>query len=502
MSVVVTLVILITFFPVLVWKTFETAGYSGWKSVIPYFNYYIWLKIINKPMWWYLFLLTPFINAFMVMLIIVETLKCYKIYGLGDQALSVIFPYLYLPWLGIKREGDYVQPDQRVPKKKTATREWIDAIIFAVIAASIIRMFMFEAYTIPTSSMEKSLLVGDYLFVSKLSYGPKVPNTPIAFPFVHHTLPLTQFTKSYVEWVKLPYYRFPGLTTIKNNDVVVFNYPDGDTVALKVQNQSYYDLVRRYSRQRVWGDKESFGDIVARPVDKRENYIKRCIGIPGDKLEIKDQVVYINDKPTILPVQSQYTYLVRTDGSRINPKALEKLGVTEDVLMAQQDEFEITLTNESVEKLKGFVNVKEVKKMIQPKGFWQNYIFPFDSAYPWNVDNFGPIVIPKAGQTVKIDSQNIVLYERIIKVYENNNLEISGNQIIINGKPETTYTFKMDYYWMMGDNRHNSADSRFWGFVPKDHIVGKAVFVWLSLDNNKTLFNGKIRFNKLMRTIK
>lgn len=501
MSLSIILLILIVFFPILLWKTYETTNNAGWKSAVPFLNYYIWLKIVDKPLWWYIFLLIPFINAFVVMLLIVETLKCYNRYSLGDQAIAVIFPFIYLPWLGIKKQTDYVTPENRVPHKKTASREWVDAIIFAVIAATIIRMFMVEAYTIPTSSMEKSLLVGDFLFVSKLSYGPKLPNTPLSFPFVHHTMPLTQFTKSYVEWIKWPYYRFLGLTHIKNNDVVVFNYPDGDTVALKVQNQSYYGLVRDYGRQRVWNDKVNFGDIIARPVDKRENYIKRCIAIPGDTLQIIDQVVYINGKTSELPKQAQFKYLVTTDGSRINPKALDRLGVTEQVLMAQQDEYEITLTNEAAEKLKGFTNVVEVKKIIQPMGFWQFNTFPFDSAYSWNVDNYGPLVMPRAGTTVQLNSKNIVLYERIIKAYELNDLEIKGEKILINGKQVTEYTFKLDYYWMMGDNRHNSADSRYWGFVPSDHIVGKAVFVWLSLDKNKSLLNGKIRFNKLMRPI-
>lgn len=502
MSLSLILVLVIMFFPVLLWKTFETAGHKNWNSAVPFLNYYIWLKIINKPLWWFLFIITPFINAFMVMLMVVETLKCYRIHGLEQQALAVLFPFVYLPWLGNKKEKDYVEPLNRVKIKKTPVREWVDAIIFAVIAATIIRVFMIEAYTIPTSSMEKSMLVGDFLFVSKLSYGPKVPNTPLAFPFVHHTMPLTAYTKSYVEWIKLPFYRFPGLTSVKNNDVVVFNYPDGDTVALKVQNQSYYSLIRDYGRNRVWNDKANFGDIVSRPVDKRENYIKRCIGIPGDVLEIKDQVVYINGKAADVPNLSQFKYLVSTDGTRINPMALDKLDITEEITMAGPNEMLMTLTSESAEKIKGFINVKEVKKIIQPKGFWQPYIFPFDSAFPWNVDNFGPLVIPKAGVTVEINSRNIVLYKRIITAYEHNALAIEGNTILINGKPATNYTFKLDYYWMMGDNRHNSADSRFWGFVPNDHIVGKAVFVWLSLDKNKSLFGGKIRMNKLFRTIK
>jgi len=349
--------------------------------------------------------------------------------------------------------------------------------------------------------MEKSLLIGDYLFVSKVAYGPRIPNTPIAFPFVHHTLPLTQFTKSFVEWIKFPYYRYPGLSTIKNGDVVVFNYPDGDTVALKVQNQSYYALCREYGYDRVWSDKFNFGDIIARPVDKRENYIKRCIAIPGDKLEIRDQIVYVNDKPVNYPGIRQFHYIVKTDGSPINPLILDKLDITEEINQVSENEFQMTLTDNDVAQLKEFTNVKSVEKIVQPKGIWLPYIFPFDSTYRWNVDNFGPLVIPKAGVTVNINKSNISLYARIIDPYEHNKLKIVGDKIYINGKESTSYTFKMDYYWMMGDNRHNSADSRFWGFVPIDHIVGKASFVWLSLDKNKSLFDGKLRWKKMLRVI-
>ena len=346
------------------------------------------------------------------------------------------------------------------------------------------------------------MLVGDFLFVSKLSYGPKLPNTPLAFPFVHHTMPLSKYTKSYVEWIKWPFYRFPGTTTIKHNDVVVFNYPDGDTVALKQQNQSYYGLVRQLGRERVWNDKFNFGDIVARPVDKRENYIKRCIGLPGDTIQIKDEVVFINGKQVEMPYLSQFMYMVKTDGNPINRRILKQLDITEEVQMTESGDQVLTLTQESADKLKQLPNVKAVEKIIQPKGFWQPYIFPFDSSYAWNVDNFGPLYIPKAGATVQLTLANLPLYERIINAYELNTLEVKNGKILINGKESTSYTFKLDYYWMMGDNRHNSADSRFWGFVPSDHIVGKAVFVWLSLDNNKSLFDGKIRWNKLFRTVK
>jgi signal peptidase I len=502
MDLTTILLLIIILFPMLNYWIFNDAGVSGYKALIPFYNYYVWLKVIGKPWWWLLLMLVPFINFFMIMLMLVQNALSYSKHNLGEQALAVLFPFAYLPYLGISDNEHYIKPEDRVRVKKSQLREWTDAIIFAVVAASIIRIFMIEAYTIPTSSMEKSLLVGDFLFVSKMSYGPKLPNTPLAFPFVHHTMPLTKYTKSYVEWIKWPFYRFPGFTTIKHGDVVVFNYPDGDTVALKQQNSSYYSLVRQLGRERVWNDKFNFGDIVARPVDKRENYIKRCIGLPGDTLQIIDEVVHINGKAVDFPELSQFMYKVKTDGNPINKRLIGKLDITEEVQMTETGDQVITLTQESAVKLKELPNVLSVEKIIQPKGFWQPYIFPFDSTYAWNVDNFGPLYIPKAGAKVKLTLANLPFYQRIINAYELNSLSVKDGKIYINDKEATSYTFKLDYYWMMGDNRHNSADSRFWGFVPIDHIVGKAVFVWLSLDNNKSLFDGKIRWSKLFRVVR
>jgi len=502
MSLITILLLILILFPFLNYWIFKEAGVGGYKALIPFYNYYVWLQVIGKPWWWLLILLFPFINFFMVMLMLVQTAVSYKKHSLGEQALSVLVPFVYLPYLGISEKEKYVKPADRVKVKKSAVREWTDAIIFAVVAASIIRIFIFEAYTIPTSSMEKSMLVGDFLFVSKMSYGPKIPNTPLAFPFVHHTMPLTKYTKSYVEWIKWPFYRFPGFAEVKKGDVVVFNYPDGDTVALKQQNQSYYSLVRRDGYEQVWNNKFENGDIVARPVDKRENYIKRCIATPGDTLQIIDQIVYINGKKLDIPTNSQFMYRVKTDGYAINRRVLDQLDVTEEVYVDENGNQLITLTNENVQKLKQLSNVVSIEKYIQPKGEWQPYIFPFDSAYAWNVDNFGPLYIPKKGVTVNLTIQNLPIYKRIIEAYELNKLEVKGDKILINGKESNSYTFKLDYYWMMGDNRHNSADSRFWGFVPNDHIVGKAVFVWLSLDQNKSWFGGKIRWNKLFRVVK
>ncbi len=496
-----------------VYRLFERAGVEGWKALVPFYNFYIWLQIIKKPLWWYIFLLIPFINVFVIMLMVVELVKCYGKFGLGEQAASVIVPFIYLPWLGWNPKSVYVHPDKRPVIKKGVVREWTDAIIFAVIAATIIRTFLIEAYTIPTSSMEKSLLVGDFLFVSKISYGPKIPQTPIAFPFAHHTLPLTKYTKSYVEWIKLPYHRFSGLKKIKNNDVVVFNYPSGDTVVLERQNEDYYQIVRdaenemrsyagdQYQpgmgRAAVW---QNFS-VTARPPDKRENYIKRCVGIPGDEIKIIDRQLYVNGKAAENPEDMQFNYDVVTDGTLLNPKALDKLNINEGQLIDGNGRYIMPLTGAMKKEIEQWSNVKSITPLIRAAGETYSPIFPHDTAhFRWNEDNYGPLVIPKAGVTIALSMENIALYRKLIDVYENNDIQVKDGKIFINGNIATSYTFKQNYYWMMGDNRHNSADSRFWGFVPEDHIVGEAVFVWLSLEKNRSFLN-KIRWDKLFRLI-
>ncbi len=400
-------------------------------------------------------------------------------------------------------------------KKNSAFIEWLDALIFAVIAVTLINIFLFQNYRIPTGSMEKSLLIGDHLFVSKVAYGPRMPNTPIAFPFTQNTMPLTR-GKSWLDIVHWPYKRLAGLGKVKIGDPVVFNFPAGDTVVIEEQATSYYEIVRRTARElfsrdiyagTTSGTWENYIDkarreikgrfnIIYRPVDRRDNYVKRCLGLPGDTIFIEDGNVFINGKMFPELKTQQITYAVQTNGTTINPKAFERLGISRsDFQYFVGSVYYLPLTKENAEKIRKFSNVKSVQPVIAHKGEFAPHIFPYKSNLRWNEDNFGPLWIPKKGSTVNIDTSNIMLYERIIDVYEDNDLKIEGDDIFINGQKATTYTFKMDYYWMMGDNRHNSADSRYWGFVPEDHIVGKPKFIWLSIDKESKGFK-KIRWNR------
>jgi len=315
-------------------------------------------------------------------------------------------------------------------------------------------------------------------------------------------MPLTNYkVNSYVEWIKKPYKRLKGFRTIKNDDVVVFNFPEGDTVALNFPSQNYYELTRMYGWQRVNSDQRSFGKIVSRPVDKKENYIKRCIGIPGDHLEIIDGEVFVNGQKQFDHEGKQYNYIVTTDGSLLNSKVLDRMGIAnDDREMFSGGRYLFPLTHEQKEKISALKNITSVSRVIMPKGNFDPAIFPHSQEFPWNVDNFGPLTIPKAGETVELTLQNLPLYERIIDVYEQNDLEVKDSTIFINGQKTASYTFQLDYYWMMGDNRHKSADSRYWGFVPIDHVVGRASIIWMSLDKDKK-FPAKIRFKRLLKTV-
>ena len=370
---------------------------------------------------------------------------------------------------------------------------WIDAVAWAAIAATLIHLFVFQLYKVPTSSMEKTILIGDYLYVSKLSYGPQVPNTPIAMPFVYNTMPITG-GKSYSEAIKWDYHRLKGLKKIKRNDVVVFNFPAGDTVLVENQAVTYYDVLRSY--QQTYGAQEGRRrlnedyTVIARPVDRRENYIKRCVAIPGDTISITCGQLFVNGQKQAYVPSQQYIYLVQTTAP-LTAYTLKKLGITE--ISGSAPLYYMSMTDEAAEQMKQLSIVSNVVKYNAQDS--SEDVFPNDSAYKWTQDNFGPMWIPAKGTTITLTAENLPLYRRIIEQYEGHTLATDGEQIIIDGEPTTQYTFAMDYYWMMGDNRHNSADSRFWGFVPEDHIVGKASFIAFSKGEDG------IRWNRLFKKI-
>lgn len=431
---------------------------------------------------------------------------------LGVPVIFDIYISKIIPWGAWKKS-----------KNKTVRKvaEWVDAILFALIAVYLINIFIFQNYKIPSSSLEKTLLVGDYLFVSKLSYGPRVPNTPLSFPLAQHTLPIIN-TKSYIEWPQWPYKRLKGFGQVERNDIVVFNFPTGDTVAIKQQNPDYYWLVEEYGRERVNTDKTRFGDIVYRPVDRRENYVKRCIGMPGDSLQIISNQTYINGEILPTPKTAQFDYFVETTGGLWSEKQFKALDVSYDdynrallnghneaanlfnmIGIELNDEgsynpvYMIPLTEEAIQTIKKSGWARSIH--IQSDAFGGGDIYPYGYYTGWTRDNFGPIWIPKKGETIVLNELNLALYSHCIVNYEGNTLTKNEREIYINGVPSNSYTFKYDYYFMMGDNRHRSADSRSWGFVPEDHIVGKPILIWLSLDKDKSLFNGGIRWNRIFR---
>ncbi len=420
--------------------------------------------------------------------------------------LPVIFDSFitrYIPWTFWKKTKN---------KALLGIMGWVDAIVFALVAVYFINTFLFQNYQIPSSSLEKSLLVGDFLFVSKASYGPRVPMTPLSFPLVQHTFPILN-TKSFIEHPQWEYKRLKGFDSVKRNDIVVFNFPTGDTVALKQQNPDYYTLCYYYGRDVVRSRKDIFGDIVYRPVDRQENYVKRCVAISGDWLQVKDNQVYVNNQKQDKFPGIQFNYFIQTDGTRLTNELLDKLHISVDDRMLLDNTqsanqiaslgldvklpvYHFPLTEESYSELLQTPGVKIIK--IEP-AVAGGEVFPLGSHKNWNRDNYGPIWIPKKGAKLLLNAYNLPIYELCIRSYEKNKLEVHDGVFYINDVPTKTYTFKMDYYWMMGDNRHNSADSRYWGFVPEDHIVGRPVLVWLSLDKDKGWFDGKIRFNRFFK---
>lgn len=407
---------------------------------------------------------------------------------------------------------------------------WVDALVFALVAVYFINLFVFQNYVIPSSSLEKSLLTGDYLFVSKVSYGPRIPQTPLTMPLTQHTLPIIN-TKSYIEFPHWDYRRVKGLGKVKLNDIVVFNYPAGDTICTelpyqteyysmvygfgqqifeqnnggpidlntlnKQQQHDYFEQVYALGRQYVASNPVEFGSIDSRPTDRRENYVKRCVGLPGQTLQIKNRIVYLDGKPNKEPDNVQYTYYIKLK-QHIPDDLMKELGISMEDLGSLNQRGCMPLTKATAKALAARKDIVESIRINTDATVGD--LYPLNAVTNWTRDNYGPIWIPAKGKSINLDMNNIAVYERPIRVYENNELKIKNNQIYINGRLAKSYTFKMDYYWMMGDNRHNSADSRYWGFVPEDHIVGKPIFIWWSSDPDRKGLGG-IRWNRLFNMV-
>jgi signal peptidase I len=497
---------------------FKKAGIDSWKAWIPLYNTWCMNQVMQQKKIWFFFQLIPIAGQFVTIWLTIKFVEHFGRFEFWHHALAVLFPFVYFPYMAHSNNERFVGVSIVKDYRKSSIREWVDAAFFAIVAATLIRSFVFEAYTIPTPSMEKSLLVSDFLFVSKFSYGPRLPNTPLAMPFVHHTMPVTG-GKSYLDWITLPYTRWFA-SPVKRNDVVVFNFPVNDTLINDEINFgsriTYYQEVRRLAQQKkvsydearemVWQNEEY--EIITRPVDKRENFIKRCVAIAGDTLSIKNGIVHIDSKPQVFLPDAERFYILSTpEGFLPDSESLNELGIQihdgEEIgdvqLYDNKQQFLVNITN------------AQYKQMKLPAGFSispfyqspQSDLFPYydtaacisASGYAWSADQFGPIYVPAKGATIPLTPDNIIRYRRCIEVYEGNRFELKNGVVMINGSSATHYTFTMNYYWMMGDNRHNSLDSRYWGFVPEDHIVGEASMIWFSWDNGP-------RWNRFFKIIR
>lgn len=513
------------------WKLYVKADRKAWEAFVPVYNGIVLMQIINRPKWWVLLLFIPVINLFMFPIIWIETLRTFGKKSTLDMILGVVTLGLYIVYVNYTQETTYhANRDLTAPNK---TMDTLGSLSFAIVVATIVHTYFIQPYTIPTSSLEKSLLVGDFLFVSKFHYGARTPMTPIAAPMVHDTLPIVK-VKSYTSKPSLPYFRFPALQKIERNDIVVFNWP-ADTLF-----HMYKAADKRYDK----------------PIDKKTNYVKRCTAIPGDNFEIRDGIIFINGKESILPERAkpQYFYLIKTNNVNadeiksfyqitegyplfeIKNEIWDKPAIKEELIKTYKFEeivrdssktviygyvdetiykklemqyssyFYGNLTAEKYEQLKSDSRIISVKRQISKDaedGIFTDILDGKPSLKNnWNRDNMGPIYIPEAGKTVTLNKENLPLYKKIIGEYEGNDLKVNGDEIRINGQVATSYTFKQDYYWMMGDNRHNSLDSRYWGFVPADHIVGKPIFIWMSIDGiNDGIKNWSIRWDRLFTTV-
>ncbi len=462
------------------WKLYEKAGQKAWQAFVPVYNAVILMKIINRPLWWVILLFLPVVNIIMFIVVWVETARSFGKNSPNDTVFAIISLGFYNYYLNYAADVKYIE--NRSLQPKSSSGEWTSSILFAIVAATIVHTYFMQPFTIPSSSLEKSLLVGDFLFVSKFHYGARVPMSTIAAPMVHDTIPGLKI-KSYAfnddyntrktSWInklQLPYLRLPGFEKIKRNEIVVFNQP-ADT--LLDMNDFHPD--RNYYK----------------PIDKKTNLVKRCVGLPGDTLEVRNGYVYINGKKNELPDRAklQFSYYVKPKTHQFDPAFLaSRYDITDGAYPIDRQISSYYLpavSDEAVEKFKNNPNVANIKINKQIKGERDPNIFPHDPNYNWNVDFFGPLYLPKKGATIALDLDVLPLYKRAISEYEDNTLSVNGNQILINGEVATSYTFKQDYYWMMGDNRHNSIDARAWGLVPYDHVLGKPVFIWMSWNGLK-----------------
>ena len=488
-------------------KMFQKAGVAQWKAFVPFYNTWVMQELANRPKHWVFWQFIPVVGWFISPGIFIEFVKLFGRFSFWEHAAAALFAPFYFPYLGYNEKIHYIGPEGARRYKKPGWREWVDAAIFAVVAATLIRTFIFEAYTIPSGSMEKTLLINDFLFVSKFSYGPRIPNTPLSIPFVHNYIPGTSL-KSYSEAVKLPYIRW-WAAPVKRGDVVVFNFPAGDTVINLPNYQSavpYYDVIRSQDfkgdatmgRNFILSNQDQY-PIAVHPPDKTDNYIKRCTGVAGDMIEVKDNIVYANGKMEPNPPMSLINYTVITNGQTLDAETMKEqynVDIDKGEFMQgdQPNVYYITFSQKAYQE---FLKSGLARKIV-PNPAYQNAegpVFPYDGKHNWTRDNFGPVWIPQKGKSISLTPDNYSIYERAIRVYEKNDFAMRDGKFYLNGKEVNSYTFKMDYYWMMGDNRQGSQDSRYWGFVPEDRVVGKAWLIWFS-------WEGGPRWGRLFRTVK
>lgn len=455
------------------YQFFKKANQPGWAGFVPLYNYYIHLEITGRPKWWLALLFVPVVNFFIALTMHLDLLKSFGRYSYVDQALGVILAPVYMIYIAFSNAQYQGQATALPKRKRTVGQEWFEAIVFAVFAATFIRWIFMEAYVIPTPSMERSLLVGDFLFVSKINYGPRTPKTPLQIPLTHATIWGTDIP-SYLDAIQLPQFRLPSLGKVERNDVVVFNYPVNDHF-------------------------NSRSDGGYHPLDLKTHYIKRCVAIPGDELQIKDGQVYINGAPGENPELMQHRYLIETN-QVIPDRVFDRYHIWEYSTYGDQGYVAHTTAAEAA-RLEALDFVKSARPMFMPESEVEPRIFPDARYFPWNADHFGPLKIPGRGYTIKIDEYSLAKYGSTIKDYEDlDDVRIDVDKLIIDGQEVSEYTFTKDYYFMMGDNRHNSEDSRYWGFVPEDYVVGEASFIWMSMDDRSSFLN-KIRWSRLFKSI-